>query len=471
VRVGSQRPRLVHLPPGRLSSAGADAVEFAASCGLFLDDWQAWCLDQMLAEDSDGRWCASQIALILPRQNGKNAVLEALELYAMYVLDERRIIHTAHLAKTAADHMRRMVELIRSNPDLDDITRIYYSNGKEAFERTDNGSRLEFITRGRKTARGGSPSRIVFDEALYLTDEQQNAIVPALSAQSMNAEGPPQFIFTSSAPLPESTVLHRVRQRGMSGDAGRLFFAEWSCDEDVVSTDRDAWWSCNPGMGIRISEEWVAENEAPPAMSEEGFRTERLGVVSAVDGGSGVLPAAKWAACEDRTSKCEAKGLALSVGPDSRFAAFAVSGPNGELSHVEVTSHEAGTAWVVETAVKASRALGLPVTVDPKSPTAAVLTELVAAGVDLVELTVVDFVKACAQLQDDVLNVRLRHIGQAPLNAAVAGCDVRPVGESWAFTQRTSTVDITPLLAVTLALSASRGEPEFAGGFHDLDDF
>jgi hypothetical protein len=131
-----------------VSSAGADAVEFAASCGLFLDDWQVWCLDQMLAEDRDGRWCASQIALILPRQNGKNAVLEALELYALFVLDETRIIHTAHLAKTAADHMRRMVQLIHANDELDAITHIYWSNGKEALERTDNGAFSDRVRRG-----------------------------------------------------------------------------------------------------------------------------------------------------------------------------------------------------------------------------------------------------------------------------------------------------------------------------------
>ena len=427
----------------------------------------------MFAEDANGRWCAEQIALILPRQNGKNAVLEAFELYAFYVLDEQRIIHTAHLAKTAADHMQRMVALVRSNPELDEITHPYFSNGKEALQRLDTGARLEFITRGRKTARGGSPQRVVFDEALFLTDDQLQAILPALSAQSMNAAGAPQFIYTSSAPLPESAVLHRVRARGMAADGGgKLFFAEWSCVEGTDPADRDAWYASNPGMGIRISEAWVAENELT-TLSPEAFAVERLGVVPAHDVGSAVLPTVRWDACRDAGSQVAGGvALALSVSPGSGSAAVGVAGVRVDgLWHVEVTDHRPGTGWVVEVAKRASAVLGVPVHVDPKSPTAGLLPALVAAGVDVVEVSTVEYVAACAAFQDAVLNGRVCHIGQPPLDAAVAGADVRTVGESWAWSQRASTVDISPLNAVTLALSAARSVSVFAGGFHDLDDF
>jgi hypothetical protein len=323
---------------------------------------------------------------------------------------------------------------------------------------------LEFITRGRKTSRGGSPSRIVFDEALFLTDEQQQSIVPALSAQSMNAEGPPQFIFTSSAPLPESTVLHRVRERGTSPDAGKLFFAEWSCEEGANIRDRDRWWSCNPGMGIRISEEWVAENELPPSMSDEAFKIERLGIVQAADGGSSVLPAAKWEACRDSRSQVVGPvSLALSVSPGSTSASFAVAGARADgLWHVEIPGrdgeldHRPGTGWVVAIAKRASDALGVPVRVDPKSQTAALLPALKAAGVDVVEVSTVEYVAACVAFQDAVLNADVRHIDQSPLNAAVAGADVRVVGESWAWSERASSIDICPLNAVTLALAGAR---------------
>jgi hypothetical protein len=451
VRVGCQRPRLLSVPARQVTSSGRDAADFAASCGLILDDWQQWCLSHILGEDESGRWTAANVCLIMPRQNGKNSVLEALELYAFYVLDEKRILHTAHLAKTAADHMQRMVALVRANPELDAITHVYFSNGKEALQRTDTGARLEFITRGRKTARGGSPSRLVFDEALFLTDEQMQAILPAMSAQSLNAD-PPQFTYTSSAPLPESTVLHRVRNLGITKSAPGLFFAEWSCEPSVDINDRDAWYACNPALGIRISEQWIEEQELTQ-LSREAFLVERLGVVVSADVGSGVLPLDRWEACRRPSSVMTGvPRLALAVGPGMAAAAFAVAGvATTGVQHIEVTDAKPGTGWVVEIAARATKALGCGLIVDPRSPSAGLFGPLRAAGVELIEVSTGEYVGSCAGLQDAVLNQRVAHIGQPVLDAAVVGADIRPVGESWAWSQRASTIDITPLVAVTLA--------------------
>lgn len=427
---------------------------------MILDEWQAWCLDQILAEDAYGRWIASIVLLILPRQNGKNAVLEALELYAFFVLNEARIIHTAHLSKTAADHMRRMVWLVKANPELEENTRIYWSNGKEALERIDTGARLEFITRGRKTARGGSPTRVVFDEALFLTDEQIQAILPALSAQSMN-DDPPQMVYTSSAPLPESLVLHRLRDLGIAGTAAGMFFAEWSVEEGVNVRDEfalsEALHLANPGMGIRIDEAWVLANEFA-TMSLDAFLIERLGVVPAADGPSKVL--ANWSTCLDAYSSLPRVPtvVALSVGVGGASASLAVCGSRSDgVAHIELTSPDdpRGTWWIVDECLKATKALRAKLTVDPRSPTAGLLESLRAAGVPLQELTTADYVEACAALQVAVQNLKVRHIGQPALDAAVAGADIRIVGDGgWAWSRKSSAVDITPLEATTLAMWA-----------------
>lgn len=442
------------LPQGRVSSAGQEALEFAETCGLFLDDWQAWCLDQILSEQANGVWAASQAGMIVPRQNGKNSVLEAVELAALYLFDEKRIIHTAHLADTAAAHMKRMVELVAENPDLDKITHAYFSNGKERLERTDNGGVIEFVTRGKKTKRGASPQRLIFDEALYLTDEQMQAILPSLSAQSMNDDGGPQIIYTSSAPLPESEVLHRVRQRGIEGKSTRMFYAEWSCEEGVEPTDRDAWYQSNPGMGIRISEDWVAEVELPPGgLSVEGFLVERLGVVAGADSGSHVIPAGKWAEALDSGSQTVGQVcLAVDVSPERAWSSLAIAGRRADgLAHVEVIMREPGTGWLVDACKAASKAQNCPVRVANHGPAAGTLLELQRAEVPIVEIGETEFVKACSALQDAALNGRLRHIGQGPLDAAIVGAEITPVGDSWKWSRKSSAVDITPLVAVTLA--------------------
>ena len=472
LRIGNQRPRLTLQPEGAVSSAGEEAVALAESCGLVLDDWQAWVVGEMLAEKADGRWAASTCNLIIPRQNGKNSVLEAVELAALFLFNDKRIIHTAHLASTAADHMRRMVALISASPELEAMCTFYFANGKEAIVRDDTGARLEFITRGRKTIRGGSPQRVIFDEALYLTDEQIQAIIPSLSAQSMNSEGSPQMIYTSSAPLPESEVLHRVRDACIAGSFTNAFFAEWGCEPGADPTDRDNWYASNPGLGIRISEEWIAENELP-ILSAEAFAIERMGVVHSSALVSKVIPWESWQAAADPKSIAATGYPSLSVGPGMAYASLGYVGrrDDGKL-HVEVARHESGTGWIVEACQNAAADTGQPITVDPKSPTAGVLDRLRQANVPLNEVTSAQFVQACAALQADVLNDDVRHINQPLLNSAVSGADIRAVGEGWAFSARASTIDITPLLAVTLgAISAREVTDEPVAGFVDLSDF
>lgn len=464
MRRGEQRPRLSHLPSGvATTAAGAEAAEFAESCGLLLDPWQRWCLDQMLSERADGTWAATMVLLLLPRQNGKNAVLEALELAALYLFDEPRIIHTAHLQKTSADHMERMVALVKANEDLERVTKFYFANGKEALRRTDNGGRIEFITRGKKTGRGGSPTRVVFDEALYLSDDQIQAILPSLSAQSMNEDGPPQMIYTSSAPLPDSLLLHRVRDHAMSGDARSMFYAEWGCELGVDPEDRDAWYESNPGMGIRISEEWVEENELA-ILSPEAFAIERLGVVYPLDADAAEakIPPDKWAATAGAATDATVGQVTISYGVsrDGEWSSIAVGAGSIADPYVEVIDHRQGVGWLPARLVElVERWKPLAVGFNNAGPAAAqagaVLEAFRNADLDVALLhpvNMAEYKAACGGFYTDVVEGRLRRPdGQGPLDVAVAEASERPLGDAWAWDIRNATLPLSPLEAVTVA--------------------
>ena len=196
LRQGHQRPRLSALPARRAGSAGPDAIEFAESLGYELDDWQQWVIDGMLSEDEGRRLCATLCLLIMPRQNGKNVVIEVIELYVFFVLEWREIIHSAHLQATSASHMKRLRDVIDANPDLAAVCEFREANGKERLVRFTDETKtravaeIAFITRTKKVGRGKSPRLVVIDEALYVTDAQIDAMVPSMSAQSMRAEKP-----------------------------------------------------------------------------------------------------------------------------------------------------------------------------------------------------------------------------------------------------------------------------------------
>lgn len=109
--LGSQTPRVSWSPP-RVSTLGVEAVDLCAAAGLFLDPWQQFVLDEMLAFRADGKFSAMEVAAVIPRQNGKGACLEARALAGLFLLDERLILFTAHQFKTAREHFRRIVGLV-----------------------------------------------------------------------------------------------------------------------------------------------------------------------------------------------------------------------------------------------------------------------------------------------------------------------------------------------------------------------
>jgi hypothetical protein len=468
-RIGSQRPAFLTLPADRRASAGQEAIELARLAGLELDDWQQFVITEMLQVDSHGKWSAFEATLICPRQNGKGSILEALQLYGLFIGGDKLQVHTAHEFKTCFEHFLRVSTLIENTPELYELV------GKEGIRRgagdqaiiTKLGTRLRFLARSAGSGRGFSGDRVYLDEAFALTSRIMGALLPTLSAVPN-----PQVVYSSSAPDYTQQTLFELVQRGRSNVSERLLHCEWGNEPGVLPTDRESWARANPALGIRIDERFIeAELEAMSAYPEE-FLRERLGVIITQET-SGILPLGKWRDCADPGSVIASGHASLAVGPGMAWAALGYCGRRDDLIHVEVARHEAGTAWVVDACRKAFDDTKQPIVVDAKSPTAGVLPHLAAAGIPWREVAPGDMVKACAALQDDLMNLRLRHLDQPPLNAAVAAADVRTAGESWVFSARASTVDITPLLAITLGAHVAREAvtDDAPGGFVDLSDY
>jgi hypothetical protein len=90
---------------------------------------------------------------------------------------------------------------------------------------------------------------------------------------------------------------------------------------------------------------------------------------------------------------------------------------------------------------------------DAAGPVASLAHELESLGRRLVPVGG-DVTKACGMFFDDVAEARLRVKRDRRLDMAVAGAARRFVGDAWKWVRRDSTVDITPLVAATVALWA-----------------
>lgn len=308
---GSQEPR-IKVEPHRAATDGDDAALLMSEYGCTLDDWQQTVVDCWLGRDETGKYNITSAGLALPRQNGKNVCIEAREFYGL-VINGEKILHTAHQVKTSKKSFRRLAAMFtdKRHPEITDIVKnIRYTNGEECIE-LDNGGMIEFSARSRQAARGfDGISVVVYDEAQELTDDQVEAVMATLSASST---GTRQIIYAGTPPYPNcpGEVFKRRRTICTTDPGTHDCWHEWSVDgksiESINCSDTALWYMTNPALGIRLSEDFTAEEFR--TMSPDGFARERLGwwAPSISQSINYAIPAESWEACKSTEPKPDGK--------------------------------------------------------------------------------------------------------------------------------------------------------------------
>lgn len=442
-RTGIQTPTFESLPAGYSGGYGQEAIDLAAEAGLVLDPWQQHVLRGMLTTNQRGD-LPFEVACLLPRQNGKNAIIEARELWGLFVQKQDIQLHSSHEFKTSLESYRRLLSLIESTDWLRKLCKKpKFSHGDEGIELL-TGERLRFVARSSGSGRGFSASTIYLDEAMILSEDSISAMMPALAARVS-----PQIVYTSSAGLMTSTVLRGVRDRGHRGDDPALAYFEWASLNDDLD-DESEWLRANPGVGYRLTVEHIRRERA--AMSDRAFARERLGVWEDVEG-DGPVSHEAWAACLDVSTVAPVEvALAFDVNPERTTGSIAVFGQRSDgVGHVELVDVRAGTGWMVDRLVDLSRSQRLvnKIACDPRGPAGGLIPELEAAGVDVLRASGTDINQACQSFLDAIVDRTFKHPGQPQLTAAVSAGRQQASGDAWRWSRRGH--DISGLYAATLA--------------------
>jgi hypothetical protein len=458
------------------SSLSDQAVEWARDHRLTLDPEQEMMLWSMLGLDESGRWQAFEWAVNAPRQNGKNEVLIARELFGLYVLGETQIVHSAHEFKTSARHFSRLEQVIRSNDDL--LARVKrsdlgsnrqigfrYSHGDECIE-LDTGAKIEFRTRTKAGMKGfDDVSLLVLDEAQILSEWAHGAMVPTLRA-STAAHGP-LLLYSGNAADKEihehAVVWTRLRERGIAGD-GDLVYFEWSLDFDSpeevpeeTAQDENEWRRVNWAMDRgRIRADHMAKELK--SLGWRQFCIELLGVGDYPDTdllGNSEISLEAWAETENTESVLvDPIVFGFDVSPSRRTAIVAAGLNEKGEKHVELVKLQAGVGWVPGwLAERCEKHEVLEVVCDGFGPANAIAGHVEEqTGLSVRRLKSGDYADSCGMFANEVEEKTLVHIGQEELTTAVRGARTRPLVDRWAWSRSKSKTDPGPLIAASIAL-------------------
>jgi hypothetical protein len=454
--------------PPCVRSLGEECVAFWRAAGGTLFDWQAFTIVGMLGLGDDDRWVAPDSALNVARQNGKGVVLQAIEVYFAFELGVPVVMHTAHEFATAEEHQLRLEQAIEDSHLRQQVLKVFHANGREAIW-LKSGSRIIFKARTKAGGRGYSADLLVWDEAMVIPDSVLGSQKPALRASK--ATHGPKVIYAGSAVDEEvheyGVNFARIRERGIA-ESPRVSYVEWSAPLDdpaqltpELLLDRSWWRLANPSMedGL-IAEETMADEV--DSMPTRTAGTELLGVGAwpRTDGlDETMIAIGVWDRLEDTESVLqEPYCLAFDVSPERRTS-IALAGRNqDDKFHVEIQECRPGTGWVVDRLVEmVERGSPEVVICDATGPASSLLVALKEAGVRVETVNATEHGQACGRLIDMIEDDDLAHLGSDELRDAIRGSRTRPLGDAWAWSRKSSSVDISPLVAATLALGAAAG--------------
>jgi phage terminase large subunit-like protein len=419
--------------------------------------WQAQVLEDWLARGGrGGKFASLTCGLSVPRQNGKNAILEMRELFGMVQLGEK-FLHTAHEVKTARKAFIRLAsffENTRKWPELAELVKdIRRTNGQEAIVLTNGGS-VEFVARSKGSGRGFTVDVLVCDEAQELSDDALEALMPTTSAAPL---GNPQWIFTGTPPGPTANgeVFTRTRDDALSGKSSRLAWHEWSCTGSADLDDPASASSANPALGGRL--QWDVIQGERSRFSDEGFARERLGMWDSA-GSQRVISADSWKVVADANLKDRGDEVAIAfdVSPDRSTATIASAAWTTEgLPYVDVVESRRGEPdWGIQRFVDmCERHQVRAVVVDGASAAFSLVDPLRQRGLTVTVTSARQMAAAFGNFYDTVMDGGMRHLDQPLLNLALAAARKRKIGDSgFGWSRKDSESDITPVTAATLAL-------------------
>ncbi|MFN0030292.1 MAG: terminase large subunit domain-containing protein [Acidimicrobiales bacterium] len=437
--------------PDRLTYGGKVA-DIAEALGTPLMPWQRYVADVALEVDpTTGLLAYRTVVLTVPRQTGKTALLLAVWLHRAIAWPNQQIAWTMQSAKDAREKWEDShvptLEASRLWPLVKTVRR---SNGSEAII-FKNGSIQRLMASTISSGHGKELDLGIVDEAFAQSDDRlEQAMRPAMRTRAQ-----PQMWIVSTAGDPSSTWFHgwvdAGRAHAESDLPTSLAHFEWSAPDDADPGDPAVWRGCIPALGYTITQPVIADEYRAATATEDGlalFRRSSLNQRTS-QRADPPIPLDLWDACQaDADRPPDGLTWAVDVSPNQASAAIAVTWrrPDG-VPQVQLVDYRPGVAWLAARVSHLRSTWGGTWLLDARGASGSQ-----AAGWPGEIVTPANARRACVELEAAIHARQLGHFAQPELRAALEGAVKRPQDDGgWSWARQRTTVDICPLVAITLA--------------------
>jgi hypothetical protein len=449
-------------PPTGVSTGWPRVRDTCNNLGWEFDDWQDDLGRLILAKDAGGLYAASICVMSLPRQVGKTYLVGCVAFVLCMTQPGTTVIWTAHRGRTATETFRAMKAKAKT-PEMaafvDQRTKgggIRSSNGEQEIEFL-NGSRIMFGARESGFGVGfADVGMLVLDEVQRATTKTMDDLLP-----TTNAAANPLVLCMGTPPRPtdDGEVFTMFRTEALRGESEDVLYVELGASKRFDLGDEDEFWTqlrqVNPAFPHRVGERAILRNKK--GLGTDSVYREVFGLWDELTRQFSPINGPLWREAVDVGPPDTAKPAALAVdmSHDRQISAGAcwLEDSSAHLEEVWAGVDEpAAIEWVVKVAGRR-----IPVMIDAKSPASSMIPTLRARKVKVLTGNENDMQRACGLVKSDLEAGRLTHADQESVNDAREGARKRAIGKAggWGYDRKDGSVNIAPLVAVTLARIAA----------------
>ena len=461
---GVTEPRIWTKSP-ELPSYGIDFIEWCESIGFNLLPWQMFLAHEICKVTEDDKWYFKEVGVIISRQNGKSTFMQLMILWRMFALGQKLQVHTAHKLTTSSEIFWKIDDTIQSHAKLvDDFGKKYESKGSQEIKLKSGG---RYLVRANNSASRGiaAPDTIYMDEVREFHDDE---VWSSLRYTQMATPNTQTLIF-SNAGDQHSSVLNRLRERGLAAAAGaddRIGWFEWSAEPGCDIRDKNAWMQANPSAGYTIS---LDNLEAAMSDEESIVRTELLCQwVSVVNP---AINPSNWNAGAKKDLKLDREALtwmAIDLSPNRQEGSLVAAQQEGENINVVLLQTwtnpiNLDAKQIANDVADWVRKYQTETVAYSRQTSGAVAALLSPAGISTTPIDGSVYGQACDEMLSAITSQRLFHPEQDEFTRQVLSAVKLPFKDGgWYLGRKVSNATICAAVAMAMVCHfATRGEAEY----------